>query len=222
MAHQRFGVFSHAACIIPQLLHHVSATARTEDSVITIPLATDFVEATVEVGLSPSALQDRRAAPEFELRLVSGRGDVVSSDLVVRTRRGKKMSPTKLHVVLPDALRGMRGTLLQLVANNLDGKSAADLVRWAEPLMYCDHTCPAKLWLSQIGWELILTPQTSGFELQVPTMSTTVAISLSWFMPSQPLSSFVLESLLQTLRHDYACSKASVLQTTCPHEWLAR
>ena len=115
---------------------------ETEDSVITIPLATDFVEATVEVGLSPSAGPEGSA--EFELRLVSGRGDVVSSDLVVRTRRGKKMSPTKLHVVLPDALRGMRGTLLQLVANNLDGKSAADLVRWAEPLMYCDHTCPCE------------------------------------------------------------------------------
>ena len=113
---------------------------KATDVVLETRLPAGAVAATVEAGLSPRAGRDGGA--EFELRLVTALGDVVSSSLAVRSRRGQHIPPAVLHVELPEALRGLPGTLLQLVVNDEDGEAGSDLVVWADPLLYCDAGCP--------------------------------------------------------------------------------
>ena len=148
----------------------VAPPLAAQDAVITAPLGDDFVEATVEVGLSPEAGELGRA--EFELRLISEKGDVVASDLVVRMRRGPKLPPAKLHVVRPRAMAGSKGMLLQLVVNNDDSYASADLVRWAEPRIYCDHACPCQLAVSGVD---STTNGFAGMSAAKPVASSTAS-----------------------------------------------
>lgn len=112
---------------------------KSTDAILTFVLPKNVVEVTVEVGLSPRA--GRYGSVEFELRLVSKAGDVVASELIVRTRRGAQIPPALLRVARPEAQRGMTGILLQLVANNEDGDSGSDIAVWGNPLLYCDSSC---------------------------------------------------------------------------------
>ena len=82
------------------------------------------------------------------------------------------MAPTRLHVVLPEPLRGHTGTFLQLLVNSLDGHATADLVRWAEPLMYCDHECPCQAVAADASFE------PSNIHIAGTTTSGGVALSL--------------------------------------------
>jgi hypothetical protein len=117
----------------------VPPAEKSVDAILTFVLPINVVEATVEVGLSPRAGRGGRA--EFELRLVSQTGDVVASELVVRTRRGAQIPPAVLRVVRPESERNSSGMMLQLVSNNEDGDAANDLIVWANPLLYCDSDC---------------------------------------------------------------------------------
>ena len=114
---------------------------KSTDAIITYPLPMSVTEATVEVGLAP--LAGRRGNAEFELRVVSELGEVLASDLVVRSRTGKHSAPALLRVVFdPQMASTGGGAALQLVVNDEDGNAADDHVVWAEPRVYCDGDCP--------------------------------------------------------------------------------
>ena len=117
----------------------VPPAQKSTDAIVTYPLPASVTEASVEVGLEPHA--GRRGNAEFELRVVSQLGEVLTSDLVVRSRTGKHSAPALLRVVF-DPLTTSPGAALQLVVNDEDGNAAEDLVVWADPKVYCDGSCP--------------------------------------------------------------------------------
>jgi len=117
----------------------VPPTTKSVGAVVSFALLPAVVEATVEVGLSPHA--GREGSAEFELRLVTQMGDVVASDVIVRSRRGTKIPPAVLHVSLPKDVRGASETVLQLAVNDEDGDATEDFVVWANPMFYCDDGC---------------------------------------------------------------------------------
>jgi len=120
-------------------LSMVPPATKSVGVVLTFALPPGVIEATVEVGLSPHAGRDSSA--EFELRLVTQVGDVVASDLVVRSRRGTQIPSALLRATLPEESRGTAGTVLQLVANSNEGDARNTFVVWADPLLYCDSSC---------------------------------------------------------------------------------
>ncbi len=90
----------------------------------------------MEVGLDPHA--GRHGSAEFELRAVTGQGEVIASDIAIRKRVGLQSLPAVLRVDLNHG----GASALQLVVNDQDGSAMDDLVVWADPLVYCEGSCP--------------------------------------------------------------------------------
>ena len=146
-----------------QCLGLETPAAKDTEVIVMLELPSGAMAASVEVGLRPSARRDARA--EFELRFVSAVGDVVASSLAVRARRGRHIPPALLRVELPQALRGVPGTLLQLVVSDEANDGIGDDVVWADPLLYCDAGCPCG------GYASDGHLATSGVASQQPTNS---------------------------------------------------
>ena len=116
---------------------------KSVDVVVSYPLPPRAVEATVEVGLDPAA--GRQGNAEFELRVVSELGELVASDLAVRARTGEESPAALLRVVLDSKVALRSAMLLQLVVNDVDGSAASDLAVWADPMLYCEGSCPCSV-----------------------------------------------------------------------------
>ena len=132
---------AHACEISPAVRYQrcislVPPTAKSMDVVISFTLPAAAVEATVEVGLDPRA--SRQGNAEFELRALTEQGEVIASDLTIRRRTGLQSLPALLRVQISTA----SAAVLQLVVNDQDGDATNDLIVWADPLVYCEGSCP--------------------------------------------------------------------------------
>ena len=110
---------------------------RLQDAVVSFsPLPEGPIHVTAEVGVHTFA--EKKAKVRFEMRLVTGLGNVVASDFVIRGRSGMLIPPVLLRVGVADAA----GLTLQLRVNNEDGSARNDKAVWGGPILQCANRCP--------------------------------------------------------------------------------
>ena len=141
------------------------------DAVMTFDLSPSAVEATVEVGLDPRA--GRKGSVEFELRVATRTGEVVASDIAVRTRIGLSSPPALLRVQIENA----SGAVLQLIVNDQDGDARDDYAVWANPLVYCDGKCPCSSPAASSRTNPSVASSSRPTDEKLPTSNSTMLIA---------------------------------------------
>jgi len=136
--------FGESNCSVGPLVHFSQClilsppTDRLQDAVVSFsPLPEGPIHVTAEVGVQ--TLEENKAKVRFEMRLVTGLGNVVASDFVIRGRAGMLIPPMLLRVGVADAT----GLTLQLRVSNEKGcVGHSEKAVWGGPILQCANRCP--------------------------------------------------------------------------------